>query len=77
MPKCDFTLQYGYSPVNLLYIFRTPFPKTARRGLLLSLSIHAAQGQWTNFPLCLHQLLNLKDGLLRIKREKGQKSANH
>ena len=34
MPKCDFnsnfieiTLRYGYSPVNILHIFRTPFPK--------------------------------------------------
>ena len=28
MPKCDLiTLQHGCSPVNLLHIFRTPFPK--------------------------------------------------
>ena len=33
MPKSNFnkvaveiTLQHGYSPVNLLHIFRTPFP---------------------------------------------------
>ena len=47
MPKCDFskvafnlieiTLRHGYSSVNLLHIFRTPFPKNACRGLLLEL----------------------------------------
>ena len=45
MPKCDFnkiaktfieiTLWHGYSRVNLLYIFRTPFPKKSSGGLLL------------------------------------------
>ena len=45
MPKCDFnktaktfieiTLRHGYSRVNLLYIFRTPFPKKSSGGLLL------------------------------------------
>ena len=47
MPKCDFnrvallcnlieiSLRYGYSPVNVLYIFRTPFPKNTSGGLLL------------------------------------------
>ena len=29
------TLQHGCSPVNLLHIFRTPFPKTTSRWLLL------------------------------------------
>ena len=27
MPKCDFNKVRGSSPVNLLHIFRTPFPK--------------------------------------------------
>ena len=45
MPKCDFNkvaLQFieiavwhEYSPVNLLYILRTPFPKNTSEGLLL------------------------------------------
>ena len=46
MPKCDFnrvaycnfveiTLRHGYSPVYLLHIIRTPFPKNTPGGLLL------------------------------------------
>ena len=41
MPKCNFnnfietTLWHGYSPVNLLHIFRKPFPKNTFGGLLL------------------------------------------
>ena len=38
MPICDFieiTLQHGYSPVNLLHIFRTPFSKNTSGRLLL------------------------------------------
>ena len=40
MPKCDFNkipLQQGYSPVNLLHIFRTPFPKNIPERLLLNI----------------------------------------
>ena len=47
MPKCDFnrvalqlieiTLLRGCSPVNLLHIFRTPFPDITSSGLLLLL----------------------------------------
>ena len=43
--KCDFnkdasnfieiTLRHGCSPVNLLHIFRAPFPKNSSGGLLL------------------------------------------
>ena len=46
MPKCDFnkvvnnfieiTLRHGCSPVNLLHIFRPPFPKNTSGGLLLN-----------------------------------------
>ena len=42
MPKCDFnkvalqllgiTLRYGYSPVDLLHIFKTPFLKNTPEG---------------------------------------------
>ena len=47
MSKCDFnkvanhtiTLRYGCSPVNLLHIFRTTFPKNNSEGLLLSLHV--------------------------------------
>ena len=49
MPKCDFnkvallcnfieiTLRHGCSPVNLLHIFRTPFPRNTSGWLLLKL----------------------------------------
>ena len=33
------TLRHGCSLVNLLYIFRTPFPKNTSKGLLLTLSV--------------------------------------
>ena len=33
------TLQHGCSPVNLLHIFRTPFPKNTSGGLSLSFAI--------------------------------------
>ena len=36
MPKCDFTLRYGCSPVNLPHIFRTPFLMNSSGRLLLS-----------------------------------------
>ena len=44
MLKCDFnkvaklesSLRHGCSSVNLLYIFRTPFPKSTSRGLFLN-----------------------------------------
>ena len=35
MPKCDFTFRQGCSLINLLHIFRTPFPKKTCGGLLL------------------------------------------
>ena len=36
MPKCDFNkVTKQLSPVNVLHIFRTPFPKNTCRGLLL------------------------------------------
>ena len=34
----EITLRHGCSPVNLLYIFRTPFPKKTSGGLLLAQS---------------------------------------
>ena len=40
MPKCDLNkvAKHGYSPVNLLHIFRTPFPKNTSDGLLLAVA---------------------------------------
>ena len=45
MPKYDFnkvasnfieiTLRHGCAPINLLHIFRTPFPKNTSEGLIL------------------------------------------
>ena len=37
----EITLRHGYSPVNLLHIFRTPFPKNTHGGLLLSVVLVA------------------------------------
>ena len=47
MPKCDFNkvakqlysnhIQNGCSPVNLLHIFRTPFPRNTSEWLLLNI----------------------------------------
>ena len=37
---CNFTqiaLRHGCSPINLLYIFRTPFPKNTSGGMIFSL----------------------------------------
>ena len=46
MPKCDFnkvalqlTLRYGCTPVNLVHIFRTPFPTNTSGGLFLVLVV--------------------------------------
>ena len=37
MPKCSFNkvAKHECSPVNLLHIFRTPFPENTSEGLLL------------------------------------------
>ena len=35
----EITLRHGYSPINLLHIFRTPFPKNTSGRLLLSILI--------------------------------------
>ena len=48
-PKCDLfcnfieiALRHGASPINLLHIFRTPFPKNTAGGLLLSYDVSGA-----------------------------------
>ena len=37
MLKYEITLRHEYSPVNLLHIFRTTFPKNTPGGLLLNI----------------------------------------
>ena len=70
-PKCDFnkvacnfieiTLRLGCSPVNLLHIFRTPFPKNTPRWLLLKLNKHLI-----SFVLVFHLINLLCETLHRI-----------
>ena len=63
MPKCDFNkllcnfievaLRHGCSPVNLLHIFRTTFPKNTSRRLLLKVYGNALhfQGNYRNLKI--------------------------
>ena len=54
MPKCDFnrsnfieiTLRDGCSPVNLLHIFRTPFPRDTSGWLLLIYVVSSEKDGW-------------------------------
>ena len=41
MPRCDFNkvALHGCSPVNVLHIFRTSFPRNTYEGLLLITSV--------------------------------------
>ena len=60
MPKCDFNkveiaLRHGCSPVILLHIFRTSFPKSTSGRLLLKVlnKCHSSlvnQTEWVNEP---------------------------
>ena len=43
IPKCNFTLRHGSSPVNLLHILRTPFSKNPSGWLLLLLDSEFTQ----------------------------------
>ena len=50
---CNFieiTLRHGFSPVNLLHIFRKPFPKNTSGGLLLISEAVPLQVCWENIP---------------------------
>ena len=46
MLKRDFILWHGFSPVNLLHIYRTPFPENTPGGLLVKLT----RGVYRNQP---------------------------
>ena len=51
MPKCDFNkvALHGYSPVNLLHIFRTAFLRSTSGGLLLDVGLDPRSGQGFQF----------------------------
>ena len=72
MPKCDFNkvakqpFRHGCSPVNLLHIFKTPFPRNNPGGLLLNpLTVHLKnQAPWTFLNLSL-VLTKTREGFQR------------
>ena len=49
----EITLQHECSPVNLLHIFRAPFPKNTCRGLLLS---HVGNSSYLSFYIWMKLL---------------------
>ena len=62
----EIALRHGCSPVNLLYIFRTPFPKNTSEGLLLSQIhfcipfLHNSMFKVNNRDLLIHKSLHSK-----------------
>ena len=61
MPKRDLNKDAnGCSPVNLLYIFRTPFPKNTSGGLLLSVVSTSTLLAHTGLVVSPKQYLNLR-----------------
>ena len=48
---------YGYSPVNFLHLFRTPFPKNTSEGLLLVVEVIMA---FSSLLLLKHLFLTTK-----------------
>ena len=61
MPKYDFNkvALHGYSPVNLVHIFRTPFPKNTSGGMLLNVGGIFVKDH-------ISPLYSFADGLTRI-----------
>ena len=56
----EIALRHGYSPVNLLHIFRTPFPKSTSGWLLLKKdSVFRCRKlfHWYTIAYCLNDLL--------------------
>ena len=65
---CNFleiTLRHGCSPINLLRIFRTPFPKNSSEGLLLE-RIFMLKVFWTKFLQSFH--IRCKE--IKLKKER-------
>ena len=50
MPKYDFALRHRCSPVNLLNIFRTPFPMNTSRLLPLNKQVQNLKTVYQNVP---------------------------
>ena len=54
MPKCELynfielALRHGCSPVSLLHIFRTPFPRDTSGWLLLNISSSSSLSHYDN-----------------------------
>ena len=64
---CNFiviTLRHGYSPVNLLHISRTPFPKNTSGGLLLHLLIVPLESTFYSYYAFLSWVWNSSHFLL-------------
>ena len=59
-------LRYGYSPVNLLHIFRTSFPKHISEGLLVLTHFMNIQFRFTNLIMNSLDFRSLKNVLLNI-----------
>ena len=54
MPKYDFALRHRCSPVNLLNIFRTPFPMNTSRLLPLNKQVQNLKTVYQNVPRLCH-----------------------
>ena len=71
----EITLRYGYSPGNLLHIFKTPFPRNTSRWLLLDVEngtreIIAENKLWCiNVALLIVDQINLGNFSLSIKKK--------
>ena len=71
VPKCNLNkvakqiaLRYGCYPVNLLHIFRTPFPKNTSEGLLLKNGSSNIQPVNPNKAVLFEGSFSLKGGQL-------------
>ena len=55
--RCSENIQHGCSPVNLLHIFRTPFPKNTFGGLFLKL-VYIWHLIYIRYSLSAHQFFS-------------------
>ena len=60
----EIAFRYGCSPVNLLHIFRTPFPKNTSEGLLLV--FHAFISFKNNIWYLIKKLTVINKGLFKV-----------